>query len=768
MRISISFLGFSTAEELATAMESALGQNLSAEPELLICDPEGALDRGQLEELCRKHPAVICGEASDPLGLLQATGDHIAICQAGYRWTDSGKLARQLAVLEADPACSLVFHDVELLKENGYPVDQSVRNRFIRELSYEDRTYGITQLLRFSNCGFMGTWLLRNIFRGEKERGLYKTAGLEPVLRAKALLIANGHATNLFDDRMVSWQAEETVYSKARNPRYDADTVQALLGELACLQALLKDHYGLETDDRYRLLSIANGSFNYLEANAATEASVQEFMDIFRKAIRPEYLDKEALRTSEISFYLYLCKKIRMYLTKKGTDAAAPLVSFLERVTDAEWSYSIRACKNPAVKAAMLEKLTASRPDAKAYIAAERIKKNPSAVFASKVWRKCKKVFNRVKRLGRSLVLRYMRKKGYSSYMSQEWYDTVRNNLLNDKETPLKTKLWCYRRGFMPWRIPQYGLTEENFREYPSDRDYMYLHQINNSYKKWIEDKMTFRLVLDPFKQHLPKYYFQIIQRDDRQLILKLNDCPEGYEATFDEMLRLLREKGKLALKAASGTHGVGFYKMHYEDGRYYLNNKETTEFGIRETIKSFKSFYIVTEYINMHDDIKNIFAGSVNTIRVMMINRDGHHPQLMDAYMRIGTEKSGVTDNVAYGGVVCSVDLETGEFSNGLQLVNHVYMSIENHPDTGAPLHGVIPNWDIIRKGLVEISQYLGQLEYLGFDVVCTPEGFVLLETNAHQDLHRLPAYDQRVRDFFFYKLRRKERYNKVKRKIR
>lgn len=318
----------------------------------------------------------------------------------------------------------------------------------------------------------------------------------------------------------------------------------------------------------------------------------------------------------------------------------------------------------------------------------------------------------------------------------------------------------------MPWRIEQYSLTEENYRESLSDRDYMYLHQINNSYKKWIEDKMTFRYVLEPFKQHLPQYYFQIIQRDDRQLILKLQDCPEGYEATFDELFRLLREKGTLAFKSASGTHGIGFFKAEYRNGTYYLNNAPTSEKELRNQIKRFKSFYIVTEYVNMHDEIKALYPGSVNTIRVMMLNRDGHHPQILDAYMRIGSVKSGVTDNVAYGGIVCSIDVDSGTYNNGLRIVNHVFISTERHPDTNAELNGVIPNWDVIKQGIKDISRHLPQLEYLGFDVVCTPDGFTILEINSHQDLHRYPYLDQQIKDFYFYKLRRKERRYKIGRK--
>ena len=50
-----------------------------------------------------------------------------------------------------------------------------------------------------------------------------------------------------------------------------------------------------------------------------------------------------------------------------------------------------------------------------------------------------------------------------------------------------------------------------------------------------------------------------------------------------------------------------------------------------------------------------------------------------------------------------------------------------------------------------------------MGFDVVCTPESFVILEINSHQDLHRYIYYDPKIKQFFFDKLKYKKKlYNR------
>ena len=765
MKISVLFIEYDSIEALSAALEIAAAQKVKANLEKIVCDPQKKLDTEKLDVLCKTHNAIICTDPQDPLGVLTATGEYIAFSKNGYQWTSKEKLSKQLACLQNTDNCVMAIHDVEVVKENGNPVDQNLRHRYIRFVGFEERFYAWEHLEKFARCGFGGTWMLRNFFLNEKERKLYTENKLDPRFLIPAMALANGCCENLYDDRMVTCQLDEELYHNTEFPSYDKDQVEEKLSEMRKCTAVLKKVYGLKLDEGYRRLHIANGAFNFFAASEPTEESVKNFMHAFDMA----YYTKYRYDTNEYpakNFFFFFRDKIRKYLTEKATPVCVPMVACLRGTPAPKMSYSVRHCKDKVIREALLKQFKTQNSKADSILEADRKAENPVRIFLQKVKAKIIKAYRTVRKSCKRFVLWRMRKMGYTEYMAHEWFASVSNNLQSDKKTPLKTKLWCYRRGFMPWRIEQYELTDDNYKQYLSDRDYMYLHQINNNYKKWIEDKMTFRMVLDPFKEHLPKYYFQILQRDDKQLLVKLPDLPDGYGTTLDELFRLLRQEKKLALKAASGTHGIGFYKMHYENGKYYLNNKPTTELGIRNTINSFRSFYVVTDYIKQHEQINKIYAGSVNTIRIMMLNRDGHHPQLMDAYMRIGSKKSGVTDNVAFGGVVCTIDMETGEYGNGMQIKDHKFINIDKHPDTKTPLHGHIPNWELIKKGLIDICNYMPQLEYLGFDVVCSPDGFVVLEVNSHQDLHRLRYYDQRVKDFYAYKLQRKERLYKIKRK--
>jgi hypothetical protein len=151
-----------------------------------------------------------------------------------------------------------------------------------------------------------------------------------------------------------------------------------------------------------------------------------------------------------------------------------------------------------------------------------------------------------------------------------------------------------------------------------------------------------------------------------------------------------------------------------------------------------------------MHDDLKAIYPKSVNSIRVMVINEEGHDPKIMQAYMRIGSSKTGFTDNVGYGGICVMVDKETGELYNPETVRDHKFSPCPLHPDTNHPIAGYIPYWDVIKTKIVEICRYMCELEYLGFDIAVTQDGFQVIEINIHQDLHKVPTLDEEVMNFF------------------
>ena len=342
------------------------------------------------------------------------------------------------------------------------------------------------------------------------------------------------------------------------------------------------------------------------------------------------------------------------------------------------------------------------------------------------------------------------KRKGFIDFMYRNWL----RGLKDDNQvrcTTKEDKRWAHERGFYSYRIKQYHLTEENYREILSDYDYKWLRPLNCRYHKWLWDKLMAYFVLSPFQAHLPTYYYRIIPEGGGLTVISYDtDCQRG---TVDDVLTLLKQVGKLALKPAVGSHGEGFYKLAFEQGVFYVNNQEQTEQDVLQLLNGLHSTYLVSEYIEMHSELKRIYDKVACTIRVMTI-RDGAPSAVKNAYFRIGTSFTGNTDNLGSGGIAVPVDLETGRFGNAELLSEHEFKPCPTHPDTGAPVEGVLPHWAEIKAEIEKICDYLSPLEYLGFDIVITDDGFRILEINTHQDLHKYPYYPQEVKDYFARKL--------------
>jgi len=376
----------------------------------------------------------------------------------------------------------------------------------------------------------------------------------------------------------------------------------------------------------------------------------------------------------------------------------------------------------------------------------------------SKASIKSSREFKRWEKIQIHLVKKGKLRKGIRTYMFILWKNSIIDDLLHTKGYSLKQKIWAWKRGFLSFRIHQYGLTEDNYSKYLSELEYHWLNRINNYTQKWINDKTTFRYALEPFKKHLPEYYFLVMRRGKNICVKSMMDAPEGTPCTIQAIIDLLREKKEFAFKPSAGTHGDGFYKLVFEENQFFINGELATEEDVIHVLTSQKSFYVVTDYLYLAEELKQIYPASLNTIRVMVVNKDVHEPKIMHAYMRIGASSSGFTDNIAYGGIAAKIDLDTGYFHDGETLVDHVYYPCEVHPDTGVPVCGYVPHWEEIKEGLIEICKTYGELEYLGFDVAVTEDSFKLLEINIHQDLHKVGDQSEEVRAYFNQKLKEKQ----------
>lgn len=108
----------------------------------------------------------------------------------------------------------------------------------------------------------------------------------------------------------------------------------------------------------------------------------------------------------------------------------------------------------------------------------------------------------------------------------------------------------------------------------------------------------------------------------------------------------------------------------------------------------------------------------------------------MREIHLRIGNKESGTVDNVSKGGIFSLIDIDTGIFKGGYRFENEQLIKIDIHFDTKEKIEGEIPYWDKIKEKVMQIGDYLVELEYLGFDIAVTDKGFKIIEINSFQGI--------------------------------
>lgn len=315
----------------------------------------------------------------------------------------------------------------------------------------------------------------------------------------------------------------------------------------------------------------------------------------------------------------------------------------------------------------------------------------------------------------------------------------IYGGILNDyKKRPAHASIFeiffIHRKGFLvsDWKIMR--LTNSNYKDYLSSKQYSKVHPINGYYTKLIDDKITIKYILSgtELDRYTPRYYYLI---DETSHIFSMMDAPDkkdNYNAK--DILSLLKEHSALAIKLVTGSIGRGFYKGEYQDDKITVNGKEMTEEEFCQFIAGLKN-YIVSEYLRPHEELATFWPTTANTIRYLLCRIDGNY-YILKSFIRFGSKKTGEVENFNTGGVLCYID-ENGNFNGGYIIDSSKKklssISVERHPDTGRELKGTIPMWHEVQKAAVGIAKYLPETKYLGFDFVITDKNEVkLLEINS------------------------------------
>ena len=330
--------------------------------------------------------------------------------------------------------------------------------------------------------------------------------------------------------------------------------------------------------------------------------------------------------------------------------------------------------------------------------------------------------------------------------MDKKWVKMFVKKLSDDEKaftTDEITKRWALERGFFPGRVQLYGLTEENYKNYLPDFNYFMIHPINHHFRIWVNDKLTLKYVLNSnsCEDTMPKYYLYVENNGNYTYLM---DAPEDIQKDKDFILNLLKREGTLAAKPNSGTSGGrGFMKLQYINGEIYENNNRIDLQEFNAIISELKN-YIVTEYNYQHEDLAKIWPDSECTLRVVMVKVPSPDKyarlewKCTVSFARFGSSITGGASNLSSGGIGVGFDFDTGRFKDfGIRYRRFCAdgnWECHEHPDTHVGwANATLPNWDLVKQKILSVCNHISSLDYLGFDVIITPEGLKFCEINTH-----------------------------------
>lgn len=238
---------------------------------------------------------------------------------------------------------------------------------------------------------------------------------------------------------------------------------------------------------------------------------------------------------------------------------------------------------------------------------------------------------------------------------------------------------------------------------------------------------------------------------------------------TVPEVLRELDERrpAGLVLKPVGGGQGSQLLILNsidYSTGRAVTRaggetNLEDALVGLDPTGLTGFSGYIVQEPLAAHEFFDRLAPWTTNTIRIQTVLGSDGTVAVQAAVVRLG-RRGRMGDNWHQGGLSVGIDSSTGTMGRGVVRPEYGGVWYTSHPDSNVPFTGVtVPFWDEAVDVCRRAARLYPGLRSLGWDIVITPDGPVVLEANAWWGIQSLqvhsdgfladPVFRAQVEDF-------------------
>jgi len=184
------------------------------------------------------------------------------------------------------------------------------------------------------------------------------------------------------------------------------------------------------------------------------------------------------------------------------------------------------------------------------------------------------------------------------------------------------------------------------------------------------------------------------------------------------DALRAFTERlGTVIAKVPVSQAGLGVHRYHAAD----VADWDDFHRGLLA-----RGEILVEEVIAQHPDLAAYCPGTVNTTRVTAFF-DGGRTHVLAIAQKFG--RGAASDQMTFGGFYTMLDEHGHAVGPGYDSHGHIH---ERHPDSGLRIADFrLPLVDEVLAFVDEVARVVPRVQYVGWDVVVTPDGPVLVEGN-------------------------------------
>ena len=179
----------------------------------------------------------------------------------------------------------------------------------------------------------------------------------------------------------------------------------------------------------------------------------------------------------------------------------------------------------------------------------------------------------------------------------------------------------------------------------------------------------------------------------------------------------------KFIVKPTFGNYGTGVQIID-------VNNEKGVDAIFKRLIEEYPEGSTAEELIAQCNELASFHPSSVNTVRLTTARQsNGEIYIIQRPFIRLG-QGGRCVDNGGNGGIIAGIDYETGIIKGAIDERMNRYVV---HPDSGKTILGYqIPRWEEAKAFVVELANVLPDLNYCGWDLALTDNGWVMVEANG------------------------------------